>query len=151
MELNEFLIKAKKSTYASSGEGGEKKLEDGTRELVFEEGEFKYRDRYFGFNPFIGQEVVWKNGKVIWVMNYWGSIFKDTVSPKEVYEFLKKALLQPDKLLPIRGPEKFEEGDFHYRNVGGGDLDNFQHVEVILYKGERVYELACHGCTIKIM
>ena len=29
MELKEFLIKAKKATYASTGEGGEKVLEDG--------------------------------------------------------------------------------------------------------------------------
>lgn len=55
MELQDFLVKAKINTYASSGEGGEKKLEDGGRELIFENGEYKYRDRYFGFNPFIGE------------------------------------------------------------------------------------------------
>ncbi|MDI6721659.1 MAG: DUF5680 domain-containing protein, partial [Candidatus Aenigmarchaeota archaeon] len=87
MELSEFLVRAKLNTYASVGESGEKMLEDGSKELVFEENEFKYRDRYFGFNPFIGQEVVWRKGKVIWAMNYRGRIISGDVSPKYVYKF----------------------------------------------------------------
>jgi len=56
--FTKFIIKAKQNTYAKSGEGGEEVLADGSKELVFKEKNFKYRDRYFGFNPFIGQEVV---------------------------------------------------------------------------------------------
>ena len=112
MELAEFLIKAKKNTYASSGEGGERKLENGGRELIYKEGGYKYVDTYFGFDPFIGQEVVSKDGKVIWVMDYWGLIRDNAVDPKEVYKFLKKALMQPDLIGPLRGPDYFEEGDF---------------------------------------
>jgi len=65
MELSKFLVKAKISTYASEGEANEIVLEDGAKELTFEDGEFKYRDRYYGFNPFVGEEIVWKNGKII--------------------------------------------------------------------------------------
>ena len=48
-QLSKFLVKAKINTYASSGEGGEKTLSDGSKEFEFEEKELKYRDRYFGF------------------------------------------------------------------------------------------------------
>jgi len=148
-ELRKFLIEAKKNTYTRSGETNESKLKDGGQEFIFEKGKWKYRDRYFGFDPFIGQEVAWKNGKAVWVMNYCGKILKDIVCTEEIYSFLKKALLKPDELIPLRGPEKFGEGDFRYCNIGGGTLDHFQHVEVIFYKKERVYELICHGGKIK--
>lgn len=150
MELNEFLTEAKKNTYAKEGEKGEKKLEDGTREFTYEKGEFRYYDRYFGLNPFIGQEVVWENNKVIRVMNYWGLVYSDIVSPAEIYAFLRKALSRSDSMVPLRGPDEFEEGDFSYRLVGGGMIEKyFQKVEMILYKGERVYEGHCHGGLIK--
>jgi hypothetical protein len=64
-QLSKFLVKAKINTYASSGEGGEKLLSDGSKEFEFREKEFKYRDRYFGFNPFVGEEIVWQNEKVV--------------------------------------------------------------------------------------
>jgi hypothetical protein len=147
--LKDFLIEAKKNTYGAGGEEKEIKLDDGGKKFIFEKDGWKYEDKYFGFDPFVGEEIVWQNGKVVWVMNYCGKVLKDTASPKEIYAFLKKALLQPDPLVPLRGPEKFEEGDFKYVNVGGGDLSLFQHVEVILYEGERVYELSCHGGMIK--
>lgn len=148
-ELRKFLIEAKKNTYARSGEINEKKLEDGGQEFIFEKGKWKYRDRYFGYDPFIGQEVVWENGKAVWVMNYCGKILSDIISAKEIFGFLKKVLLNPEELIPLRGPEKFEEGDLKYFNIGGGFLDHFQHVESIHYKGQRVYELVCHGGLIK--
>ena len=88
MDLNNFLVKAKVYTYASEGEVNERILDDRSKELIFEQDEFKYRDRYFGFNPFIGEEVVWKNNKIIWSMNYYGKIISDIVPPKEVYKFL---------------------------------------------------------------
>ena len=43
-QLNKFLVKAKINTYASSEEGGEKILPDGSKEFEFKEREFKYRD-----------------------------------------------------------------------------------------------------------
>ena len=52
-QLNEFLVKAKRKTYASGGK--DRFLEDGSKELVFEENDFRYRDRYLGFNPFAGK------------------------------------------------------------------------------------------------
>ena len=85
MELSKFLAKAKIATYASVGEANERTLDDGAKELTFEDGKFKYRDRYYGFNPFIGQEVVSQNGKIIWSMNYYGKIISLVISAKRIY------------------------------------------------------------------
>jgi hypothetical protein len=63
MEFLAFLLRAKLKTYATGGEGNERDFEDGTREMSYREGDFFYRDRYFGSNPFIGEEVVWRKGK----------------------------------------------------------------------------------------
>ena len=65
-KLSDFLVKAKINTYASG------------KEFDFEEKEFRYRDRYFGFNPFIGEEVVWQKKEIIWGMNYYGRIVSGT-------------------------------------------------------------------------
>ena len=60
MKLEEFLVRAKQNTYASAGEE-EDILTDGSKELLYEEGDFKYRDRYFGSKTFAGEEIIWKN------------------------------------------------------------------------------------------
>lgn len=57
MELNRFLAETKRNTYASD-KASEKVLSDGARELVYENGLFRYRDRYYGYNTFVGQELV---------------------------------------------------------------------------------------------
>ena len=62
MKLNEFLIKAKLRGYASSGEGGETRLDNGGKVLSYKEGDYEYKDTYFGFNPFIGEEIVLYKG-----------------------------------------------------------------------------------------
>jgi hypothetical protein len=64
-KFKKFLVKAKVNTYATDGENNEKILPDGTKKLEFKEGDFLYRDRYFGLNPFIGEEIVFYNGKVV--------------------------------------------------------------------------------------
>jgi len=80
MQLNKFLARAKASTYAGSGEEGERILGDGGKEFAFEENGFSYRDKYFGFNPFSGQETVFENDKIVWVMNYYGRIASESVT-----------------------------------------------------------------------
>ena len=92
MKLQEFLVNAKVNTYASVGESSERNLEDGSKELIYKLGEWEYRDRYFGFNPFIGEEIVWENGETVWGMHYYGKVLSETLDVKEIYEFLKNAL-----------------------------------------------------------
>ena len=150
MTLNEFLVKAKTNTYARNGEGEEKILEDGGKELVYAEGVWGYRDRYFGFNPFIGEEIVWKNEKAYWAMNYYGLILSNKVAAQNVYEFLKKSLKQVVSDRPFRGPTELTEGDWMYRDESSGEVDNFQGKEAVYYQGDRVYELKYHGGRVKV-
>lgn len=86
-ELKAFLAKAKINTYAISGEGGERALDDGSKELVFKEGDFVYLDESKGnVSDFKGAEKI---------------LFKhrESTSLKEVYRlvyhggFVKKSQL----------------------------------------------------------
>jgi hypothetical protein len=151
MELRQFLVRAKTGTYASEGEGDERILADGSKELTFQENEFKYRDRYFGFAPFVGEEVVWREGKVVWAMNYYGTVFGETVPADQVYRFLGKAMRQLQEDRPFRGPRSFEEQDFQYIDESEGTVENFIGVERILYQGQEVYRLDYHGGCVKLL
>jgi len=143
-ELCKFLVKAKINTYASGREGTI--LTDGSKELTFEEGEFVYRDRYYGFNPFIGEEVVFCKGKCVWGMNYYGYIIpSEGISQKEVYEFLRKTLKRVREEKPFRGPEDYEENFLKYVNNVDGDVSRFNGTEKIFYNGKEIYRLLYHG------
>ena len=144
-QLSKFLVKAKINTYASSGEGGEKILPDGSKEFEFEEKEFKYRDRYFGFNPFIGEEIVWQNEEVVWGMNYYGEIVSEIIPAKSIYQFLQEALKKIPDDKPFRGPDNFKKGDFEYINKVEGIVEKFKGEETIFYKEQPVYRLSYHG------
>ncbi|MDD5696847.1 MAG: DUF5680 domain-containing protein [Candidatus Pacebacteria bacterium] len=147
-QLSKFLVRAKINTYASSGEGGEKNLPDGSKELEFKEGEFKYQDRYFGFNPFIGEEIVFHNKKFVWGMNYRGKVISQIVSPKKIYQFLRDALKNITEDKPFRGPDRFEKGNFKYFNKTRGTIENFDGEERVFYKRKIVYKLVYHGGLI---
>ena len=146
MELKEFLIKAKANSYASGREGT--KLPGDGKELRFEESGFSYLDRYFGENPFIGEEIVWKNGRVAWGMNYYGGVSGKAAPVSDVYLFLQKALRAASDDQPFRGPEHFAYQDFKYRNEVHGTIEAFTGVERIFYQDEEVYQLAYHGGVV---
>lgn len=149
-QLRKFLVKAKINTYASSGEGGEKVLPDGSKELEFEEKEFKYRDRYFGYSPFIGEEIVWQNGKVVWGMNYYGEIVSEIIPAKQIYQFLQEALKKVTENKPFRGLDNFKKDNFKYVNETKGTVERFEGHETIFYKEELAYELNYYGGVVKI-
>lgn len=145
MDFITFLLKAKLKTYSAGGQADQRDLEDGTRELTYHEEDFFYRDRYFGFNPFVGEEVVWQNGKAIWAMNYYGGVTDETVAGQDVYLFLQKAMRQVSAERPFRGPNEYQEGDFVYRDRSEGSVDSFLGGETIHFQGRQVYFLKYHG------
>ena len=130
MNLSQFLVKAKIATYATGGESSEKNLSDGGKELNFVEGHFHYRDKYYGFNPFSGQEVVWKDNKLLWSMTYYGKTVSNNV-PENLYDFLKGALLNVEEEKPFRGPTKFSKEKFRYGVNVEGDITQFSGEETI--------------------
>ncbi len=149
MELSKFLVKAKTATYASEGEASERVLEDGAKELTFESGNFKYRDRYYGFNPFFGEEIVWQSGEIVWAMNYFGKIYPDEVPCEEVYKFLQSAMRQVKEDRPFRGPNNFKSGGFEYIDESTGDIHDFTGAERIIHKGQEIYRLNYHGGSMQ--
>ena len=148
MKLENFLVKAKQVTYANVGEGEENTLVDGSKELLYEEGDFKYRDRYFGSKTFTGEEVIWHNNEASWSMNYYGGLTSNMKLTKEVYEFLKKAMKLVTTGKPYRGPDEFIEGNFKYVNDVKGNVDSFKGEEKIFFKEQEVYQLNYHGGLI---
>lgn len=147
-KLNEFLVNAHINGYASSGEGGEKNLSDGGKELEYREGLFFARDRYFGSNPFGGEEVVFYRRQPVWLINYYGKVITESASVTEVYLFLKEALKKVPKNKPYRGPDNFKSGNFEYFNKVEGTVEKFVGEEEIFYKKELVYILKYHGGLI---
>ena len=146
MESNKFitfLVKAKKNTYAA-GKNKVIPLRPSAFDLAYEKGEYTYRDSYFGTTSFSGQEVVYKEEKPLWSMNYFGKVMRDDI-PAGSVETLKEALMLVDESSPFRGPAHYKRGDFEYKCRHNGTVELFNGEEHILYNGEEVYRLYFHG------
>jgi len=141
-ELAIFLVKAKSQAYAGEGKEILSQRPD-FKELEFSEGDYDYRDSYAGFFFAPGQEVVRFKGKPIWAMAYSGGMLQeyhgDVTFAKQTFTFLKKCLLRIQVARPLRGPEKFQEGDFEYKDTSKGDLSDFSGTEHIFYRGKEVF------------
>lgn len=147
--FKEFLVKAKVATYASNGEGNERKLKDGGKELIYEDGGLRYRDVYYGSKKFSGQEIVWKDGNIFWSMNYYGGVISDEVPSWKIYKFLKKAMKLVEKDRPYRGPSKLKDGNFKYSDKSKGNVEKFFGEEKVFFNGSEVYRLKYFGGMIK--
>jgi len=134
MELIDFIIEAKIKGYADPN-AKSTKLEDNSTELIFKRENYTYRDRYFGGEPFSGQEIVFQNNKEKWVMNYYGLVYDREISIELVYTFLRKYLSKVTKDAPYRGPKHFKENDFEYINQYEGNYKEFKGHEKIQGKG----------------
>ena len=145
----DFLVRAKRATYASNGEGGETKLSDGGKELTFKEGDFSYKDKYYGSKRFVGEEIVWQKGRAIWGMNYYGEIMDDAADFEEIFTFLKMALMRNSIDTPYRGPREFLEGNFTYLNKFSGTSDSFLGNEKIYFEKKEVFRLFYTGGKIE--
>lgn len=149
-EINEddtldFLITAKKNTYAGSGKKEEQSSRPKSNDLIYEKGKYKYIDSYLGGENFIGEEALFEDNNPIWAMNYYG-IEK---SPNFSSLFLKKALSKVPRKSPFRGPSVFKEGDYLYTCTHRGDFNYFHGIEKIYYQDELVFECTFHGGLVK--
>jgi hypothetical protein len=142
----EFLLKAKKSTYAAQGDRATvSPLLPGSKQLEYSEGNFFYRDIYFGFTKFVGQETIYLESLPVWSMCYAGGIISDEIKPLDVFIFLQSALKQMDSAMPYRGPKLLENIPFSYSNTVFGDINRFHGAEKIVHNGSDVYELHYAG------
>jgi len=149
-ELKAFLSAANKATYANREAPKSESLRPSSEDYHFEQGDLTYHDTYFGSRDFIGEEVVYKAGKPMWAMNYYGYVLKEEISTGDAYKILRPALMQEyDDILPVRGPREYLEGEYTYRNSVEGILDRFTGVEEILLSNEPVYRCWYHGGVIR--
>jgi len=133
-ELKQFIHNASKNTYASGNENIKKKEKDNSTTIVYEKGDYKYHDNYFGGEPYGGREVVFYKGKPFWMMVYYGWVVEG-VDGNEVYGILTKALSNSTLDMPYRGPKEFIDCDLKYVNDFNGDVENFNGEEKI-FKGD---------------
>ncbi|TSD03354.1 MAG: hypothetical protein Athens071416_35 [Parcubacteria group bacterium Athens0714_16] len=149
-KLTNFLKTAKKNTYASEKAKRITSQKSGSKDYEYKEGEFLYHDTYFGSHDFIGEEIIYENGKPIWGMNYNGYIIDEKENEKDIYIFLRKALAQDyDDIIPVRGPKNFKIENYEYKNNTLGTLGKFEGREEILKDGKLIYYAIFHGGFIK--
>ena len=108
-KIIDFLIKAKKATYAGKGAETEASRPN-SHDLQYTEGTLKYIDTYLGGLKFAGQEALWKDDTPFWSMNYTGRVIGSNFSG----DFLKEALLNVSAEYPFRGPLHYKNRDFTY-------------------------------------
>lgn len=139
-EFLDFLLRAKKATYAGYGPevSSTRPL---SHDLSYEEGDYLYYDTYLGGEKFAGEEAVWRLKKPFWAMNYVGRVLNEEFNG----DFLKKALAQSTKDSPYRGPGIYQEKEFTYHNTVEGNTEWFQGKEEIFRSGVKVYECFYHG------
>lgn len=142
-EVINFLIRAKKATYA--GYGNEcNSSRKGSHDLEYSEGDLYYYDTYLGSEKFTGEEALWIKDKPVWSMNYSGRITGEGFSGG----FLKSALSNARQDMPYRGPMVFREGAYSYHCKVDGDMTWFQGYEEIFLEDRKIYECHFHGGVV---
>lgn len=152
-ELYDFLIEAKKQTYANENIKKVASSRLGSHDYNYQKDNMTYHDTYFGGKIFMGEEVVYLEGDTpIWGMNYYGVTIDETLSEEAMDKALRPALMkvgEDKEVIPVRGPRKYINEDFEYNFIVEGNLDYFQGEETIYKNNVKVYELKCHGGKIR--
>ncbi len=151
-----FLINAKKSTYANSNikkvESSRVGSSDYHYEEIIDNKKYIYHDTYFGGTKFMGEEVVYcDDSKPIWGMNYYGVTLDDTLGEEAMDKALRPALMkvgEDENIIPVRGIAKFENNGYTYTFKTTGTIEKFDGIEQIYKDNRLIYELHCSGGMI---
>jgi len=148
--LDAFLREANLNTYANKNVKKASPLRPSSSDYHFEKGDLTYHDTYFGATKFIGEEIVYKSGKVAWGMNYYVFTLNNEISEGLFDAILRPALMSGSgDNIPVRGPKEFVNGEWKYTFKTNGDLANFTGLEEISKNDEVVCRLYCHGGFIE--
>lgn len=152
-ELRRFLVDAKRSTYAGLGDEATlpQPLLPGSMQLEWRDGDWSYRDVYFGMSRFSGLETVYWQSRAVWSMAYSGGIIgeADVADVRSIYVFLRAALMELSTEAPIRGPMKFVDAEMTYFCKISGDIEAFEGSERILHFERSCYALTCAGGLVQ--
>jgi hypothetical protein len=148
LALHDFIVRAKSVTYIGNGQPVPA-CRSGSHDLKFSEGDWSYHDSYFGGRDFIGEEVVYYEGKPVWAMNYYGHILRpDLITPAQTGQVLKASLSKMYSEGRFLGGFEYRHEGFIYHDASEGDVTCLRGREFISRRGETVYELVYHGGVI---
>ena len=143
MEMKDFLVAARKKTWAS-GSGKQSSARAGSEgRFIFEKEGWRYEDEFFGGRRFQGEEIVYENNRPVWGMVYHGGIPGQAgeVNPEEEFEFLKQALVTHSDRARFPGKVNFSEGNRTYLSDFIGSIDWFLGRELVRLKGMITHEV----------
>lgn len=147
--LKKNLLNAKKATFAS---GEKPQKQDFTRIFSYKKNFWDYEDRYTGSIIDTGTEIFRYKKVPVWGMSYFGgvldSFFSQSIS-KEIFIFLKKALLCIPENMPVRGPLFLKNDQWVYKNNIKGDIQCFNGKERIFFQSKLVYVRWYQGGIIR--
>ncbi|MBR3133214.1 MAG: XRE family transcriptional regulator [Clostridia bacterium] len=151
MNLEEFLIEAKKQTYANDKVEKVASSRMNSRDYEYKNDNMVYHDTYFGGTRFIGEEVVYIDNEIYWGMNYYGVTIDESLGEEAMDKALRPALMKvgEDDIIPVRGPREFINEDYKYTFEVEGDINNFNGVESVYKDNIKIFELKCNGGLIK--
>ena len=150
--IEEFLIEAKKQTYANENAPRINSSRLNSKDYEYKKNNMIYHDTYFGGTNFIGEEVIYVDNKIYWAMNYYGVTLDETLGEEAMDNALRPALMkvgEDNKIIPVRGPKEFINGEYKYTFEVQGDINYFNGIEIIYKNGIKIYELRCSGGLIK--
>jgi len=148
-QLNRFVVRAKRTTYVGDGARAEPSR-PGAHDLAFSEGDWSYRDSYFGGTDFLGQETVWFKSEPVWAMNYYGHVGRpDLIDASRAGATIKGALSAMYETGRFLGGFEWSGPHGDYRDASTGDVSQFHGREAISVGGIEAYALEYHGGLIK--
>ena len=148
-QLNAFIVRAKAATYVG---GGARSISyrPGSHDLQFEEGAFSYLDSYFGNTDFLGQEIVYYEGRPVWAMNYYGRILEPSmITAAEAGQIIQGSLSKMYQERRFLGGFEHSTENGTYVDTSQGDVTSFTGKECIVRGNVKVYELVYHGGLVK--
>lgn len=144
-ELQKFLKESGKADYASSDSKGWRKEKDGSTTIEYKSEDWKFQDNFFGGEPYGGRTVVHFKERPVWMFIYYGQVEPFVKDIQKVYDFLKAALNADPENKIFRGPKKFIQGEFKYKNSWRGNLERFLGEEIKYHKGKEIYRAKYMG------
>lgn len=103
--------------------------------------DWRLEDEYTGYFRAPGMTTIYYKDKPAWAMQYGGHGLtegnEDRV--KEVFQFLKTALMRVSSNMPFRGPSVYQEGRLRYMFEYDGDIEDCVWKEEITEDGRRLF------------
>jgi hypothetical protein len=149
--VQEFIGKAQLNSYAGRGKFVVDPERAGFKELIFQDGDFYYRDSFTGWFRSAGSEVVRFKDTPVWVSHYFGGMKDFNKELTHVtFNFLKKVLSVENKGFDsFRGPKYLQLGFWEYRYSQTGSITEFKGEEKILKRKKEVFSQEIMGGLVK--